>query len=71
MATNWTVAQNDPHALDERVMLAGRVEMMEVELKLYQQKADELELKLRQQSTQVATALNKLNKRLSTALEKR
>jgi len=45
--------------------------MMEAELKLYQQKADELEMKLRQQSTQVATALNKLHKRLSTALEKR
>jgi len=67
---NWTVVQSEPYALDDRGRLADRVEMMEAELKLYQQKADELEMKLRQQSTQVATALNKLHKRLSTALEK-
>jgi hypothetical protein len=68
---NWTVVQSDTLALDDRVMLANRVEVIEVELNLYRQKADELETKLRQQSTQVATALNKLHKRLSTALERR
>jgi hypothetical protein len=71
ITANWTVGQSDPHALDGRDRLADRVEMIEVELKLYRQKADELEMKLRQQSTQVATALNKLHKRLSMALEKR
>jgi hypothetical protein len=71
ITTNWTVVQSDPHVPDDRMMLAARLEVMEVELKLHQQRADELELKLRQQSTQVATALNKLHKRLSTALEKR
>ena len=69
--TNWTVVQSDTLALVDRVMLANRVGMMEVELNLYRQKANELETKPRQQSTQVATALNKLHKRLSMALEKR
>jgi hypothetical protein len=47
IATNWAGVQSDPHASSDRVMLADRVEMMKMELKQYQQKANELELKLR------------------------